>query len=159
AHATAVSGIAFQASGNLLASAGDDGLLKYWNPPPGPRPQPAPHADAVTTLALAPDNNVIVTGSADRTVRLTNIGNGQTVGPCPGAAAGVESVTCNGPLVAAGTADHRLLVWQAADGKLLANVPAHAGAVRAVAFQPGPNQLMTAGGDGLVRLWAMPPVP
>ncbi len=159
AHAGPIRGIAFQAGGNLLASAGEDGLLKYWNLPPGPRPALPSHTNGVTALTLAPDNNVLVSGSADRTVHLTNLGNSQLLRSLPGAAGTITSVACNGPLVAAGTAGHHLLVWQAADGQMLANAPAHAGAVTSLAFQPGTSHLLTAGADGALRLWAMPPMP
>jgi WD40 repeat protein len=59
-------------------------------------------------------------------------------------------------LIAAGTADKRLLIWQAKHGQLLANL---ANPTAGLAFNPASNQLLTGGGDGALRLWAMPPVP
>ena len=54
------------------------------------------------------------------------------------------------------TADKQLLLWQTKDGQLLANV---ADKAASVAFHPASTQLLTGGSDGLLKLWAMPPVP
>ncbi len=104
------------------------------------------------------DSNQIVSASADKSVRLANASSGQLIRDFKGASAGVESVALspNGALIAAGTADKRLLVWQAKDGQLLANVAAKA---TSVAFNPGSTQLLTGGSDGALKLWAMPPTP
>src|SRR5262249_58156568 len=47
----------------------------------------------------------------------------------------------------------------AGEGKLLAQSLAHGGAVKGVSFHPSNTQLLTAGADGLVKAWALPPVP
>jgi WD40 repeat protein len=59
-------------------------------------------------------------------------------------------------LVAAGTADRRVNLWQSGDGKPLGEILAHTGAVKVVSFSPATGQLITGGGDGLLRLWTMP---
>jgi WD40 repeat protein len=160
AHAGPVSAVVFHPGANLAASAGADGVLKYWNVPPAvPRLLAGPHGDAVICLALSGDGGTVVTGCADKLVRLGSIGNGQLLRTLTGATARVEAVDIRDNLVAAGTADNRLLVWQAQDGKLLSNAPAHGGPVTSVAFLPNTNQLVTAGGDGRIRLCAMPPQP
>ena len=69
------------------------------------------------------------------------------------------AIAPNAALVAAGTADSRLFLWNATDVKPVSQNTAHAGPVTAVAFHPQGTQLLTAGGDGLLKLWALPPVP
>ncbi len=159
AHAGPVASIVFHPTANTLASAGADGVLKYWNlPPVGPRSLAAPHADAVACMSLSADGNTILSGGADKVVRLSNLANGQAVRTLEGAPSAVQSVAAAGPLVAAG-AGQRLLVWQAADGKLLGNLPAHGGAVSGLAFHPTSGQLVSGGGDGLLKFWTLPPAP
>src|SRR5690606_26977187 len=87
--------------------------------------------------------------------------NGQTTKEYAGATAAIHSaaINSNNTLVAAGTADRKLAVWQTKDGALLSNAIAHGAAVADLAFSPNGTQLVTAGKDGLVRLWAMPPLP
>ena len=158
AHSGPVSAVAFNPNGNAAYSAGEDGLLKFWTLPPTPaRALSAPHGGAVTALALSPDGNQILSGSADKTVRLSTFSNGQQVRAFTGPTAGVASVALGGPYAAAGTEDQRLFLWNAADGKLLRQVAAHGGPVTGVAFNAAANQLLTSGGDGLLKLWALPP--
>jgi WD40 repeat protein len=160
AHGTEATSVVFHPGANLAASAGADGILKYWNlPPASPRPLAGPHGEAVTSLALSADGATVVTGSADKLVRLAAVNNGQLLRTLAGSAAGIDSVAAGGNLVAAGAADGRLLIWQTQDGKVLANTPAHSGPVTSTSFLPGTGHLATAGGDGRVKLWAMPPQP
>jgi WD40 repeat protein len=159
AHAAEVRGLAVSPNNNALYSAGAEGSLKFWTlPPVASKPLGAAHGDAVTALALSNDGNSLVSASADKSVRLANAANGQLVRDFKGASAAVESVALspNGALIAAGTADKHLLVWQVKDGQLLADV---ANPVTGLAFNPASNQLLTGGGDGALRLWAMPPTP
>jgi WD40 repeat protein len=160
AHATAANAVVISPNNAVAYSAGADGTLKVWQiaPMPAPRQLPA-HGDEVTALALAPNGNEVLTGGADKVVRLSNFGNGQQVRLFPGATAAVRSVAYapNGATIAAGTADHRLLLWNNA-GKLFGSSVAHGGAVNGIAFHPQSTQLVTAGGDGLLKIWA-PPVP
>jgi WD40 repeat protein len=159
AHPATVRGLAISPNNNAVYSAGADGTLKFWTlPPVAAKPLGAAHADAVTSLALSGDGNSLVSASADKSVRLVDAANGQLIRDFKGAMASVESVALspNGALIAAGTADKRLLIWQAKDGQLLANVT---NPTSGLAFNPASNQLLTGGGDGALKLWAMPPVP
>src|SRR5262249_25648609 len=53
----------------------------------------------------------------------------------------------------------RLFIWNAADGASVRQVVAHAGPVTGVAFNAQGTQLLTSGGDGLLKLWALPAAP
>jgi WD40 repeat protein len=158
AHAAEVRGLAFNPNNSAVYSTDADGSLKFWAlPPAASKALGAPHGDAVNALALSADGNQVVSASADKSVRLANTANGQLIREFKGAA-GVESVALppNGALLAAGTADQRLLVWQTKDGQALANV---AQAVTGLAFHPGSNQLLTGDRGGTLKLWTMPPNP
>jgi WD40 repeat protein len=159
AHAGEVRGLAVNPNNSAVYSAGAEGSLKFWTlPPVASKTLGATLGDAVTALAVSGDGNSFVAAGADKSVRLANAMNGQPIRDFKGADAAVESVALspNGALIAAGTADKHLLVWQAGDGKLLANV---ANQTTGLAFNPGSNQLLTGGGDGALKLWAMPPMP
>jgi WD40 repeat protein len=158
AHATAVNAVVLAPGANAAFSAGDDGLIKIWNlPPKAPRNLPA-HNGAVTSLALAPDGQMIVTGSADKTVRLVNFDNGQAVRQWPAKTAAINTVAVNAnkTTVAAGDAEGRVFVWNVADSKLLKEFAAHNGPVTTVAINPQNTQLLTAGKDGAVKIWTLP---
>ncbi len=161
AHNASVSAVAVNPNNAAAYTVGEDGLLKFWKLPPDvPRPLP-PHADAVTALMLSNDGNGVLTGGADKTVRLSNFGNGQPLRQWKGPTAAVTAValSSNGAVVAGGTADGRLFLWNGANDTLLSQALAHSGPTGAVAFHPNGSQLLSGGGDGLLKTWALPPLP
>ncbi|MBL9094761.1 MAG: WD40 repeat domain-containing protein [Planctomycetaceae bacterium] len=59
----------------------------------------------------------------------------------------------NGQILAAGGDDHRIRLWNIADGSLLAQLREHTDWVRSVAFHPSGKQLASGGDDYQVLLW------
>src|SRR5262249_19074620 len=159
AHSGPATAVVVNPNGASAYSAGDDGTLKFWQLPPVASRSVAAPGDTVTALHLSGDGNQVLTGSADKSVRLTSFANGQAVRQFAGATSVVTAVAPGNTLVAAGTEDSKLFLWNAADGKLLTQAVAHGGAVTGVSFHPNGTQLLTSGRDGLVKVWALPPVP
>jgi WD40 repeat protein len=162
AHTAPITSVAINPNNTAVYTAGEDGLLKFWTVPPvASRPLAGgPHGDAATCVALSADGNTILSGSADKTVRLSNFATGQTTKALAAPAPVLSTALApNGATVAAGTANNRLILWNAADGKTVGDVVAHGGPVNGVAFHPQATQLLTAGGDGLLKQWALPFVP
>lgn len=160
AHSAAANAVAFSTNAVQAFSAGDDGYMRVWQLPPTPsKPiavtQPAP----ITTAILTPDGASILVGGQDKTVRQTAIA-GKESRALTGPTAAITSVTIspNNALLAAGAADQRVWLWNNANNQPMGNILAHAGAVTAAQFHPNSTQLMTAGGDGLVKFWAVPQV-
>src|SRR5262249_30981075 len=123
-------------AGALIATAGDDGTVKFWQVPVVvDRPLP-PHADAVTALTLSADGTQVLTGGADKIVKQVKLDKGQPIRDYPGATGAIAalSLSAKGDVLAAGTADQRLLLWNTADGKLLSQGIVHQGAVSGVSF-------------------------
>jgi WD40 repeat protein len=59
----------------------------------------------------------------------------------------------DGNLIASGSEDHRVRLWQPATGRLLRRLEGHSSAVTAVAFSPDGSVVASASNDRTVRLW------
>lgn len=148
-------------SNNTTCTVADDGLLRFWQMPTAPTGKSYPDAAATLhALAVSADGNQLYVGGADKTVRHIN-NAGQLVRTFAGADAPVNAVAVNtgNSQVAAGTQSQRVILWNAGDGKVLANWYAHDAPITTTQFHPQNTQLLTAGADGLVKTWTLPALP
>lgn len=76
-HTGKVSALAFHADGTLLASGGDDRIIRIWkiDTPQAPTLEHVlrGHENSITALAFSPTLPILVSGGSDSTVRLWNI--------------------------------------------------------------------------------------
>jgi WD40 repeat protein/transcriptional regulator with XRE-family HTH domain len=159
--------VAFSPGGKLLASAGNDGMVRLWNPATRSAVGAPLHASArygVHAVAFSPDGKLLATGGADGMVRLWNPATGRPVGKILHASGrttaryGVRAVafSSDGKLLATGGADGTVRLWNPATGrpagKTLHTGTGPSGGVNGVAFSPGGKLLASAVADGTVRL-------
>jgi len=160
AHTAGVNNVVVNPNNTAAYTVGDDGWLKFWGiAPPGSKTLPG-HAAPIRSLAMTVDNAGYYTGGDDKTVRQFVIAGAKEVRALTGPQASITSVATHpaNAFVAAGTADSKIFLWNSADPKQTFSWLAHAGAVNSVQIAT-PAQIMSSGGDGLVKFWALPPVP
>ncbi|HEV3203937.1 MAG TPA: WD40 repeat domain-containing protein [Gemmataceae bacterium] len=157
AHSAKVTGVVLNPNNNAAYSVSEDGALKFWQLPIAPSRSLPPHGDAVTALVLSSDGNQIASASADKTVRISNFADGKQLVQSSPASAGVLTAALSPALIAGGTADNRLILWNAKDGKVVDQILAHWGPITGLAFHPQNTQLVTSSKDGTIKIWSMPP--
>ncbi|MCS7044982.1 MAG: WD40 repeat domain-containing protein, partial [Gemmataceae bacterium] len=111
----------------------------------------------VTALAVVPNGVHVLTGGADKTVKMWNVSNGQLERSFAGATDVVRAlaVSKNNQLVAFGGSDQVIRVHNFADGKEIDKVKVDAG-VRSLQFTPNSLTLLAALGDKSIRAFGVP---
>lgn len=130
-HQAAVFGVAIDPAGKIAASVGQDNQVRYWNTS-GEAKQirnSGGHGGEIYKVLWSDRPPLVVTCSADKTVRLWNPANGGQIRTLTGPTDYVYAVALSpdGKKVAGGSWSGELFLWNVADGK----------AIRAFTASPG----------------------
>jgi WD40 repeat protein/tetratricopeptide (TPR) repeat protein len=156
-HTAGINALAFDRSGNLLATAGADGTARVWQVATGSQLAVIAHEAPVQVVAFGPDGRWVATGGADGQVRVLEVSN-------PEAEAFSLGNHSSSVTALAFSPDGRWLTT--ADQSGLVNVwnvrswtrvplPEAAMEVSALALSADGSMLATASYAGTVRLWAV----
>ncbi|MBM3882448.1 MAG: hypothetical protein FJ387_22445 [Verrucomicrobia bacterium] len=149
---------ALGAQGQWLVLGGSDGLVRLVDPRAGGLLHAwAAHGEALTALALTPDDQRLATaaGFSERTVRLWRLAEGSLERAFEGHQAWISSLAFSprGELLASASADQTLRVWS-----LWTELPpqvlrGHQHEVWALAFLADGETLVSGGKDGTLNVW------
>jgi WD40 repeat protein len=132
-HQNAVFGVAVKADGKIGFSAGLDKQLRQWNATGDGKQIKVlgSHGDDILKLVQHPTLPLMVTTSADKTVKVWDANTGANTKTLPGMTDHVfaAAISPDGTLVAAGAYDGEVKVWKVADGMLVKGFNASPGYV------------------------------
>jgi WD40 repeat protein/predicted ATPase/transcriptional regulator with XRE-family HTH domain/Tfp pilus assembly protein PilF len=185
-HARGVWGVALSQDGQLVASGNFDGTVNLWESSTGRLVATLQGPTAgVMGVALSQDGELVASGSYDGTVTLWEISSsrlgessvaineqlppilstappnrsqGRLLTHLQGHSGAVRSValSSDGRLVASGSYDGTIRLWEAHGGACIAILHGHSSAIHGVALS-GDGRLLTSGSeDGTVKLWEVP---
>lgn len=165
-HKRAISAVKFSGDGDLLGSSSADRTVRLWSPAtadflqelhPGPQ---SPSDGGVSDFAFSPaDNRLVATASDDKSVRLFDTRSPSSgVGPIKTLSGHTNYVFCvafnpQANMVASGSFDETVRVWDVKAGKCLKVLPAHSDPVTAVDFNRDGSLIVSGSYDGLCRIW------
>jgi WD40 repeat protein len=113
------------------------------------------HTDAITCMALSPDNEYLVTGSDDSTAKVWKVDDGSIVVDLAKHDAPVKDVTFspNGQFIATASQDKTARIWDL-NGTVRA-VIRHDDQVNSVNFSSDSARIVTASADHTARIWVV----
>ncbi|KAJ2723107.1 60S ribosomal subunit assembly or modification protein [Coemansia sp. Benny D115] len=158
-HSAPVTCGRFTNSGRQIVSGAEDGTLIIWDPKTAgivTKFSPADerfHQEAITCLAVAKDDQIILTGSVDGTAKMVHV-NGQVLGSFENAEEGVEAVgLCSVlPLAATGSVDGGLSIWDINTLRLRTTLK-HDDSVNRLLWHEDSPLLTSVSMDMTVRTW------
>ena len=113
------------------------------------------HADSIHGLAVAPDGELIATGSYDHEIRLWSLSKRvelRTLGGHNGAVHGLD-FRRDGKILASASADRTAKLWDVTSGARLETFGQPLKRQDTIAFAPDGASVMAAGGDHRIRSW------
>ena len=113
------------------------------------------HAGRVLSVAFSPDGQRIVSGGADRMMKVWDVESGQERLTLKGLTHGVNSVAFSpdGQRIVAGSFEGTVKVWDATTGKETLTLNGDRRWCGSVAFSPDGQRIVSGGRDAMVKVW------
>ncbi|XP_012910701.1 transducin beta-like protein 3 isoform X2 [Mustela putorius furo] len=115
------------------------------------------HDKDINSVAIAPNDKLLATGSQDRTAKLWSLPQCQLLGIFSGHRRGLWCVQFSpmDQVLATASADGTVKLWALQDFSCLKTFEGHDASVLKVAFVSRGTQLLSSGSDGLLKLWTI----
>ncbi|GAB0136040.1 hypothetical protein EsDP_00004357 [Epichloe bromicola] len=168
-HAGPVSQVRISPNGKFVASASADGTVKLWDAATGAHMDTlVGHMAGVSCLAWTPDSNILASGSDDKAIRLWDRVTGRPKTTTrKSAAAGRDTAALRGHhnyihclafspkgnILASGSYDEAVFLWDVRAGRLMRSLPAHSDPVSGIDFCRDGTLVVSCSTDGLIRVW------
>ena len=164
--------VAWSPDGKFLAVGNADGVVRVWNVTNGNEitSLDAETGENVLAVAYSPDGKILASGNSCK-IELWDLTSRQNIATLEGHSCDlitygggnhggqyipeVKSVafSADGKILASGSQDKTIMLWDVASGKSITTLKGHSGSVESVAWSPDGKTLASASKDKTIRLW------
>jgi WD40 repeat protein/tRNA A-37 threonylcarbamoyl transferase component Bud32 len=150
-----INGIALNADGTRIASAGRDRTVRIWDASTGANLMTLRgHEQDVLTVSFSPDGKRIVSAGKDQTIRVWDVDSGKDLMTLRGHEGYVGAVfSPDGELIVSGSQDQTIKVWDAQTGQELRTLKGHEGAITCHRVGPDGKSIVSGSRDKTIRMW------
>lgn len=123
------------------------------------------HTDIIRAIVISPDNQLLISGSNDKTIKVWDLNSGDFRDQLTGHTQAVTSlaITSDSQFLASGADDGTVRIWDLKQGQELATLSFHSSllqpvgfSVQSVAFTPDNKFLVAGGYNNAIKVWKMP---
>ncbi|KAL9931508.1 hypothetical protein V8E36_009673 [Tilletia maclaganii] len=113
------------------------------------------HTRSISSLAFSPDGTKLLSGGADKVLKIWSVRTGALLHTLSGHSQGVNCVgwSSDSMYVASGSDDRTLKVWSASTGALLRDIQGHTSFVLCLAYNPQSTLIVTGSVDETIKMW------
>ena len=157
AHTGKVLDVAVNPRDGTVASSGEDGTVRLWDPAGGTEPVALEgHEGEVRSVDFNPAGTALASAGADGTVRIWDSQSGKLIRRVAVAKDGLNYVAYrpDGAALVTAAPGGATRVIRARGGAVLRVFRGHDGAVNSAAFSPDGSRIVTTGDDFTVRIWS-----
>ncbi len=158
-----VNGLVFTTDGTALASAGDDGTVRFWqlDIPAGTAHEIRrieAHEFQVYNVALSPDGKTLVSAGRDPVIRIWDVASGQSLGTLEGHERTVGAITmsADGRFLASAGHDGHVALWDLESQSLMQRIDPDIGRLTSIDLSPDGKQLVISSANRIVEVRSVP---
>ena len=148
---------AFSPDGTTIATASNT-TIRLWNTKTGREISSLnSHSQPITTLAISPNGQTLVSASEDRTIKLWNLATGQEIRTLGGHSRGINTIvfSVDGHILADSSRDRTIKLWNLLTRKEILTIKGHRKTITSLAIAPNKQILASGSADSNIKLWHM----
>jgi WD40 repeat protein len=154
-HDIDVNDVAFGPDGSMLATTGDDGTLKMWDPSTGDLLSSLSGDGAVWGPSFSADGSMVAAAwPDDGSVRILDPSTGRVIRTFGGLEGPIDTaLSPNGRRLVVASGPDEAFVFDVASGEQVFELRGHVYPINSVSWSPDGSRIATASSDGSVRIW------
>lgn len=155
-HDLTVQAVALSADGKIAVTGSIDTTLRIWNAVSGKQLHKLGARGSYSAVAISPDARFVASDWNTSDIRLVDVKSGKRWGKLlKGHSESIASlaVSPDGKLLASGSADHSVRIWNIAKRELAVIPMVHGGPVHSVAFSADGKYLVSGSDDFTAKVW------